>query len=48
MEMAITVGTVRGRESYTLANKSAVVLSSQKLKNKIGKIKIEDSFKKCA
>lgn len=46
MKLVTAVDTVR--ESHTLVNKSAVVLSSQKLKNKIGKIKIEDSFKKCA
>lgn len=44
MKLAITVDTVR--ESYTLVNKSAVVLGSQELKSRIEKIK--DSFKKCA
>lgn len=43
-----TVDTVREREreSYTLVNKSAVILSGKKINNRI--VNIEDSFKKCA
>ena len=36
----------RERESYTLVNKSAVILSGKKINNRI--VNIEDSFKKCA
>lgn len=41
---AKTVDTVK--ESYTLVNKSAVILSGKKTNNR--KVNIEDSFKKCA
>lgn len=39
-----TVDTVREKESYTLVNKSAVILSGKKINNR--KVNIEDSFKK--
>ena len=50
MKMAKNLETVR--ENYTLVNKSAVVLGSQKLnnknQNKIVNKEVKDSFKKCA
>ena len=45
--MIISTKTVDNvRESYTLVNKSAVILCGKKINNRI--VNIEDSFKKCA